>query len=136
MVDDFGGRFLSSVGFELLDPLLLQLYFQTDEMFLKSLLLLVLAATVWAESRYFGNSCNVIYGNVIVDGVQQQPEVSGSFQLQGYCGLKDMVTIPCTAENSQCQPTDCECFGLAGNGGGSFTGAAATAGVALVALLV
>ncbi len=52
-----------------------------------------------------------------------------------------MVTIPCTAENKDCEPEDCKCFGLAGNSGvsdgaASATGAVVTAGAALVALLV
>lgn len=48
-----------------------------------------------------------------------------------------MVTIPCTPENKDCAPEDCECFRLAGNSGAaSVTGAVVTAGAALVALLV
>ena len=99
------------------------------------LFLLVLAAMSRAETSYFGNSCIVVYGNV-VDGVVQPGDVSGNFQLQGYCGLNDLVTIPCTEANLQCKPTDCECFGIAGNGAASMAGAATTAGAALIALFV
>jgi len=99
------------------------------------LLFLVLATTAMAETFYFGNSCIVSSGNSI-DGVQQPISVSGTFQLQGYCGLKNKVTIPCTEENRGCEPNDCQCFGLANNGAASMAGAAATAGVTLMGLLL
>lgn len=95
-----------------------------------SIFLLVLAATPrfsTAADFVYVTSC-VTVGN-FVD--------SGNIQIQGYCGQKEMVTIPCTPENKDCAPEDCKCFGLAGNSGAaSVTGAVVTAGAALVALLV
>jgi len=104
------------------------------KMLASSIFLLVLAATPrfsTATDFNFVTSC-VTIGNVVD---------SGNIQIQGYCGQKEMVTIPCTAENKDCEPEDCKCFGLAGNSGvsdgaASATGAVVTAGAALVALLV
>jgi hypothetical protein len=112
-----------------------------------SIFLLVLAATPrfsTAADFYIGRSCVTVGGNFVdftalTDGAQPRsgPNVSGNIQIQGYCGQKEMVTIPCTPENKDCAPEDCKCFNLAGNSGAaSVTGAVVTAGAALVALLV